>query len=259
MYRIGDFSALTQVPVRTLRYYDRRGVLRPAHVDRATRYRLYGADQLAQLNRILVLKDLGLSLAEICDHVADATPSSQLLAVVRRKHAELERRVEREQRRLSRAGARLMMMQRELATLPEVAVRHTGAQRVASLRRTVASYDHCDELFDELDHALRGRHHRRGQRGAIFHGCSPGAVDCEVFEIARDGAVGGRARITNLPARRVAVLIYRGDSEFLGVYRELRTWIELAGFAIIGPKRELYLASRDQAVTEVQFPIRAEA
>ena len=65
MIRIGDFSKLSRVPVKTLRYYDEVGLFQPVEVDPVTGYRLYEYSQLSDLNRILALKDLGFSLAEI--------------------------------------------------------------------------------------------------------------------------------------------------------------------------------------------------
>ena len=65
MLKIGDFSKLSQVPVKTLRYYDEIGLLKPVQVDRFTSYRYYSFEQLRRLNRILALKDLGLSLEQI--------------------------------------------------------------------------------------------------------------------------------------------------------------------------------------------------
>ena len=41
MFKIGEFSRLTQVSVRMLRYYDETGLLKPAHIDPWTGYRLY--------------------------------------------------------------------------------------------------------------------------------------------------------------------------------------------------------------------------
>ena len=64
MLKIGDFSRLSLVSVKVLRYYDELGLLRPARVDEFTGYRYYSASQLTRLNRILVLKDLGLSLQQ---------------------------------------------------------------------------------------------------------------------------------------------------------------------------------------------------
>ena len=52
MFKIGDFSKLTKVTVKTLHHYDELGLLKPAQVDRFTSYRYYSADQLPRLNRI---------------------------------------------------------------------------------------------------------------------------------------------------------------------------------------------------------------
>jgi hypothetical protein len=56
MFKIGEFSQLSQVPVKTLRYYDETGLLKTAKVDRFTSYRYYSADQLPRLNRIARLE-----------------------------------------------------------------------------------------------------------------------------------------------------------------------------------------------------------
>ena len=65
MFRIGDFSRVARVSARLLRFYDEIGLLTPARTDRQTGYRYYTVAQLAKLNRITVLKELGFSLEEI--------------------------------------------------------------------------------------------------------------------------------------------------------------------------------------------------
>ena len=65
MFRIGDFSRIARVSARLLRFYDEIGLLAPAHADPHSGYRFYTVDQLARLNRITVLKDLGFSLEQI--------------------------------------------------------------------------------------------------------------------------------------------------------------------------------------------------
>jgi DNA-binding transcriptional MerR regulator len=64
MFRIGEFSRLARVSIKTLRHYDDEGLLRPAHVSR-NGYRYYSAAQLDTLQRILVFRDLGFSITEI--------------------------------------------------------------------------------------------------------------------------------------------------------------------------------------------------
>ena len=65
MFRIGEFSRLTQVTVRMLRYYDETGLLRPAKVDSRTGYRLYEPQQIPRLNQIIYLRDSGFNVAEV--------------------------------------------------------------------------------------------------------------------------------------------------------------------------------------------------
>ena len=247
MYRIGELSHLSGVPIRTLRYYDQIGLLRPAEVSHSG-YRSYGAAEFEQLNRILVLKDLGCSLDEIRALLADHT-ADDLRALVRRKHAELEQRIEVERRRLARATARLDSMER---AIPEIAIRTTPAHWVASVRDTVRAHDDCDRLLDELGHARRSG---RRQRGAIWHACKHGQIDCEAFEIL-PGPIAPRGRMTvrQLPAQRVAALIYRGDTDYLPSYRAMRAWITRSGLEVTGAKRELFLRG-ESSVTEIQFPI----
>lgn len=52
MYGIGTVARLAQVSVRTLRYYDGLGLLRPIWADPDTGYRWYAPDQLHRLHRI---------------------------------------------------------------------------------------------------------------------------------------------------------------------------------------------------------------
>lgn len=64
VYRIGEFSKLGKVPVTTLRYYDRVGILRPETVS-INRYRLYNSSQLMKLNEITRYRRAGLSIEDI--------------------------------------------------------------------------------------------------------------------------------------------------------------------------------------------------
>jgi len=65
MLKIGDFSRICQVTIKTLRHYDRLGLLQPARVDPFTGHRYYSMSQVPHLNRILALREMGLSLQDI--------------------------------------------------------------------------------------------------------------------------------------------------------------------------------------------------
>lgn len=65
LLRIGEFSKLTGVPIRTLRYYDEIDLFKPAEIDLFTDYRYYKEEQVEDLELINELKKVGFSLEEI--------------------------------------------------------------------------------------------------------------------------------------------------------------------------------------------------
>lgn len=65
MYKIGEFSKITDTSIRTLRYYDNIDILKPSYVDNFTNYRYYTDDDKLNLEYIKYLKSLGYSLEEI--------------------------------------------------------------------------------------------------------------------------------------------------------------------------------------------------
>ena len=64
---IKDFSVLTGVSVRTLRYYDEIGLLKPAFVDEFSSYRYYDEKSLLRMQEILFYRELDFSLKSISD------------------------------------------------------------------------------------------------------------------------------------------------------------------------------------------------
>lgn len=64
IYTTGEFAKKADVSVRTIRYYDKQGLLKPSSLS-ASGYRLYTDDDFARLQKILTLKYLGFSLEEI--------------------------------------------------------------------------------------------------------------------------------------------------------------------------------------------------
>lgn len=65
LYKIGEFSKLVNVPVKTLRYYDEINLFKPQEIDLFNGYRYYSEKQIDDLEVILSLKEVGFSLEEI--------------------------------------------------------------------------------------------------------------------------------------------------------------------------------------------------
>lgn len=138
-FKIGEFSRLGRVTVRTLRHYDQIGLLKPGIIDRWTGYRYYTPEQLQSLLSIVRLKELGFSLAEIADLFEEESHSPELKRL-ERKIGECELQIESLQRRLARLKAlvdekkrRTKMEKFYLDKLPEIVVAYN--------RVVLSSYD----------------------------------------------------------------------------------------------------------------------
>jgi effector-binding domain-containing protein len=266
MFKIGDFSKLGRVSVKTLRYYDEMGLLKPIEVDRYSSYRYYGLDQLPRLNRILALKDLGFSIEQIAQLLAEGPTVEQMRAMLQVKQEEVERRLAAEQARIRRIEARLRQIEQE-GKMPayEIVTKETQAVLVAAIRSVVPSYGEQGMLWGEL------MAHLAAQGGQPAGPCltvyyDPGYrerdVDVEVCQpLSRRIAAGGRVRVVELPGCLMACAIHQGSYERLHeAYQALLPWIEANGYQICGPNREVYLRPGETqddagAVTEVQVPI----
>src|SRR5512134_633312 len=138
MLKIGDFSKLAHVTIKTLRHYDRLGLLQPIWVDRYTGYRYYAIEQLPRLNRILALKDLGFSLSQIQELVQVELPAQRMRQLFDQKQRELQHLLAEEQARLKRVAERLRQIEQE-GSLPayEVTLKSIPAQLAAFRKVTL--------------------------------------------------------------------------------------------------------------------------
>ena len=99
MFSIGEFARLGTVSVRTLRHYEETGLLHPARVDPEIGYRCYWPTQLERLNRIIALKELGLSLAQAKQLLTGIT-LQELRGMLMLRRAQLEQELQAHKNKL---------------------------------------------------------------------------------------------------------------------------------------------------------------
>ena len=255
--------------VKTLRYYDQIGLLKPVRVDRFTGYRYYSAAQLPKLNYIVALKNLGLSLDEITTLVDDNLTPTQMRDIFILKQAELRQKVSETQRRLEQVEKLLKQIEHD-GKMPDyqIVLKKVEPMKIASVRGTVPTYGDIMMLGEKLlplykNHAAK----IAGPFLAIYHDMEyrEKDVDIEVaIPVNGDLEIEEPITVRELPGEdTVASMIHRGPYENIGeAYQALMTWCEANGYELAGPDRELYLASppevKDPAdyVTELQQPVK---
>ena len=269
MMKIGEFSKLSQVSIKTLRYYDEMGLLKPIEIDRFTGYRYYSVNQLPRLNRILALKDMGFSLEQVAQVLNEGISLEQLRGVLRLKRAELQQHIAEEQARLARVEARLNDIAME-GTMPDydVVIKQVEPQLVASVRDTLPNYPAVGHLFDEIYGYLArsGVDGLAGVGAAIWHDEEYKTSDIDgeaVVSLKQPVAESERVKVYELPGATMASVVHKGAyNAFTRAYEAILRWIEANGYRITGPNREVYLyctqpvrQDDESYVTEIQFPV----
>ena len=274
MFRIGAFSQIAQVSGRLLRYYDEIGLLRPESIDPETGYRYYSARQLPQLNRILVLKELGLSLEQIARLLEQNTSPDEIRGMLALRKAQIEQSVQEEMERLRIVEARLQQIDvhgqiRE----PDVVLKSVPAQSFLALRDAFSGMDAIKRLVRNMASIVPSRVSQQSLShiAVLIHSpiYDPEALDAEVGYLL----TANRAKTVRLSEDRVltvrelpaihtmATLAHVGRVDDLHQsYGLLGTWVERKNWQIAGTSRELLIQlprseNEDDAVIEIQLPV----
>lgn len=274
MIRIGDFSKLSCVTVKALRFYDEMGLLKPVSVDPYTGYRYYEFDQLLRVNRILALKDLGFLIEEIGQLLAGDLTPEQMRGMLKLRQADLRLKVQEESERLERVEARLKQIEQE-NHMPhyDIVIKKVEPILAATVRGVVPTPPEQGPLWHDLDRYLRTQHVRPldapcltvyyddeyRQRDWDLEVCAP---------LENPAPDAGRVKVRTLEGvEMMACTIHRGP--FTGIndaYKALARWVDANGYRVCGHAREVYLRSARPApggvsqtdpetVTEIQYPV----
>ena len=274
MFRIGEFSKIARVSGRLLRYYDEIGLLSPQSIDPETGYRSYSARQLPRLNRILVLKELGLSLEQIARLLDQETSVDEIRGMLALRKAQIEQSVQEEMERLRIVESRLQQIDTQgQMQEPDVILKAVPATPFLALRDVLPGMDAIEHLVRRIATAvpaLVGRN-SLGPITIIIHSpmYDPEALDIEVgylltgkgpqsVELSEERLL----TLRTLPAvETMATLAHVGRvSDSHRGYGALATWIEQHGWQMSGAGRDILIQlpqseQQDEAVIEIQLPV----
>ncbi len=270
MIRIGDFSKLSRVSIKTLRYYDEMGLLKPVSVDPFTGYRFYEHSQLPILYRILALRDLGFSLEEIGRFLDDNLSVEQMQGMLRLRETEARQKVQEESERLERIRSWLRQIEQEkFMSKYDVVIKKIEPLKIASVRGVVPTAPDQRVLWDELMKYLTEQKARMiGTPMAIYHDPDARERDWDIevcLPVAEGVASHDRVQVYDLPqVETMACVVHAGPFATLPqAYDALAKWIDENGYHIVGPARELNIKLPEKpgdqndpsTINEVQFPV----
>ena len=261
---IGDFSRMTHLSVKALRFYHDQGLLEPARIDPDTGYRFYEPAQVPVAQVIRRFRDLDM-------------PLDQVKAVL--QAPDQQTRTQEIIAHLTAMEAKLAEMQMSVASLrallegppagPVVEFRSIPATQVLAIRDTVTA----EEAWAWGGGAFEEIYGRIGAAGLVPAGPGGALFPAGFFELERaeltafvpvdrTPAAAGRVRPLTLPGVEAAVMLHAGAfGDIDQTYGQLGTVIAERAIGVDGPIRESYLspltepAPAEGSRTEIAWPV----
>lgn len=269
MFKIGDFSKLSKVSVRMLRYYDKQGLFSPEKTDSFTGYRYYSANQIERLNEIIRLRDLGFNVSEITMYLAEPSIQERTSMLEQKRSSTLEL-IELETRKLHLIDEVVLSLKRKKHDVAKynAEIKSIPSYKAVSYRKTIPSYDQEGKLWDEMSIQIRkNKIKTTGPFYAAYHDSAfkKGDVDVEiVMKVSELGNDIGDLRFKETEPIEKAVCVYvTGDYTNINhAYAYLASYIELNGMEICSSPRQVPIMSPfnekdpNKYLTEIQIPVK---
>lgn len=267
MYYIGEFSKMGKTTIKTLHYYDRIGLLRPAAVDGATGYRLYTTGQLFELHRIQSLRQAGLSVDEVVAIVSGADPRP----ILERRQEEATRELHEREDQLARIAFMLSNEEERFTMNYQATIKDIPSCIVFSKTMTVPDYSAYFEVIPAIGRAVQEAN--PDLKCATPEYCFITYLDgeykehditmkyseaVEAFGVESDGIV-----FEEVPAVTVVSVMHRGSyADLPRAYAFAMEWVEQNGYRVADSPRESYIDGiwsgipESEWLTEIQVPIK---
>jgi len=266
-YSIGEFSQVTGLSVKTLRFYHEKGILVPSSVDAVTGYRFYDADKIEKARVIMQLRQMEFSVEDIATVFSECRDEADILNHLEQQKSLLQQRIQ-EDRAIVRALDEIITKEKAAKQLLEagnftVEEKTVGPVLVAGIRMK-GKYRDCGTGFSRLGGAV-GRL-ICGKPLCLYYDDEYREDDANFepcFPIRREVAVEGIS-VHSLPGGRCLSLVHRGPYDQLG--RSYAKILKQAGerkWKIVLPTREVYLKGPGTIfkgnpwnyLTEIQLPL----
>lgn len=262
MYKIGEFSRLAKTTVKTLRYYEKEGLLIPAFVDESL-YRYYSASQLLNLARIVRLRQMGFSIGGIRRILAGEDFRELLIG----RKAEIEKSLAEYTQQLSQIHYAL----EEMSMNYEPVIKELPACTVYYKEGVIKDYSEASAfILSSAEECLKTNPNIKCVEPDY---CFMNYLDEEYREhdiacrycqaVTAAGVENETIRFKTLPAVRAVCIYHKGSYSTIGeAYGFILKYLEENGYQIAELPRECYIDgvwNKDdpaQWLTEIQVPVR---
>lgn len=263
MFQIGEFSKITQVSIRMLRYYDQNNLLHPAYVDAESGYRLYTADQIDRLQKIVRYRDFGFGVKEIAE-LLKCKSADELSEMMHKQIEKTQEEIELARKRLIDLKSFLQDTEDKKET-PGISIvlRSIPESHCLTLRRRARDY-YCEaDMWQEFMPFARGL--ENNPCFTLYHDLDyrEEDVDIEVcveapdlFVLPSEAPVNGALSLRTIPGivNAASFIVYGPYSNIAGAYKQFAYWIEShPEYRMAGASRQICHVSYGQTDDESKF------
>lgn len=266
IFTIGEVSKLFQINIRTLRYYDEIGLLKPEYTDSDTKYRYYSTKQFERLNTIKYLRALDVSLAQIISFF-EKKDVEHMLKILEEQKKEMERKKEELKLIEKKINCRLSQLNYALNTeIDKIEIKMLKERKIVLLKKEIS-------IEEDLETSIRALENLGELNASVFLGKIGLSLDknkilegdissfSSIFIIIESSdKYKGQKEV--LSGGSYVILRYRGShKDSAAYYKKLMDYIELNGYFIAGDAIEITMIDsgltddEDRFVTEIQIPI----
>ncbi len=245
MFSIGEFSKITGLTVKTLRFYHEQGVLTPSSVDDQTGYRYYGESKIEAARVVCKLRELDFSLADIAEMLKQFEDDADILDFLESQKRTIQARMQAD-RHISRSLDQIITKEREARVAMQQTEFQVEEKAVDDLLiagvRMQGKYSECGKGFGRIGRKfgmqLNGKplmlcyDSEYKEDDADFEPCMPIKKGNSTDEISVRTLAGGRC----------ASLLHKGPYEELSrSYEVILRYMKEKGYKITRPTREVYI------------------
>ncbi len=268
MYRIGQFSQMTKVTIKALRFYEEEGLIKPSFIEPATGYRYFDSSLLPRVHKIVSLKQSGFSIPQI-KLILEGKKIGELLS---NQKVKLENELREKARELSSITYYLSLIQEEKSLKYTVSLKSLPRVIVYSKRFIAQSYADYFQIVPKIGEAVEAANpdlkcvDNPPYCFIIYHDgeFKDKNIDCELCEAVVDFGTPVDDIVFKImdEVPRAACVLHKGPYEGLPLaYGAVFDWIEKNKFVCSGKPRESYIEgiwnkeNPEEWITEVQVPL----
>lgn len=267
MLKIGEFSKLAMVTVKTLRFYDEVGLLKPHLVDEWTGYRYYDSRQLYVIHKILALRQAGLTI----DEIKSVMSGNNTLEILENRQTELETEMTALNERILRITKFINEFKENKVMKFQITIKEIEAVDVFYGIKKLHSFDDLGGFIVGL--GAECAESNPGVKCVSPDYCFVSYLDDEFSPtdftamyaqaVEKKGIDSGNIKFKTMPHITAASMMVKGDYSNLPLaYAYAMEWLNANGYAISDSIRERYIDgcwnkdSTDDYLTEIQIPVK---